>query len=262
MSITENKERIGSFTSSNVYKLIPMGSEPMNEEELHKHKEDNPKSRKKNKDAGFSDAGLTYIKEKQIEIRMRRSIDVEAYSKSMFWGSFMELFVFEKLGLGYEITSDETDVHPTIKHWSGSKDLFVKGKKIAEIKCFQPKKFALYTDSLLSESVENIKEEFPKEYWQMVSNAIINDVPNAEGITYMPYESDLKEIREFAENYEGADQWKYRFIYESPKCELAYLPDVGYYKDLNRFEFEVPDKDKQLLTSRVEEAITLLNKTD
>ena len=259
MSITENKERLGSFTSSEIYKLIPMGSAPMNEEELKKFKIDNPGSKKKNKACGFGAAGLTYIQEKQIEKRMGRSIKTEVHTRSMAWGKFMEMFVFAKIGTAYEITSTSTDVHPTIKGWSGSKDLIIQGKMISEIKCYEPKHFALYTDALLSKDVNRIKKEFSEEYWQLVSNAVINQVPGAEAITFMPYEKDLEEIREMAENYEGSDQWKYRFIAESHKSALPYLPNKGYYKDLNKFSFVVPQEDIDLLTSRVEEAIKLLN---
>ena len=231
--ITENKERIGSFTSSEIYKLIKKGTG-------------------KNE---FSAPGLTYIEEKQLEIKLGRSIGVDAYSQAMAWGSFMELYVFSLIGTEYIITSNETDAHPTIKGWAGSKDLIVLGKKVSDIKCYQPKNFAQYTNALLKCDVENIKNNFPKEYWQLVSNAIINDVPNAEAITFMPYESELEDIREMAANYDGGDQWKYRFIAEADKSALPYLPDGGYYKNLNIFEFEISLEDKIILTERVKLAI-------
>ena len=230
----ENKERIGNFTSSEIYKLIKKG---------------------RGKNDLFSAAGMTYIKEKKIEKRMGRSIQVESYSRSMAWGIFMEMIVFSKIGLEYKIESKDTDLHPTINGWSGSKDLIVPNKKIADIKCYELKKFALYTGAILKGDLNEIKQDFPKEYWQLVSNAIINDVPNAEIITYIPYESELEEIRQMAENYDRADKWKYRFIYESDKISLPYLPDGGYYKNLNYFEFEVPKEEKELLTERVLEAI-------
>jgi len=227
MSITENKERIGAFTSSNIYKLL--GSKRVRE---------------------------TYILEKQIEKRMGRSISVEAYSRAMAWGTFMEMFVFDKIGLEYKITSNDTDVHPQISGWSGSKDLIVPGVKISDIKCYQPKNFALYTDAILTKNISVLRDNFPKEYYQLVSNAIINKVPNAEAITFMPLKSELDELREFAEAYEGSDAWKYRFIYESDDCDLPYLPNNGYYESMNTFEFEVPEYDITLLTNAV---LTALN---
>ena len=236
MSITENKERIGSFTSSEIWLL---------------------KTNNKSKN-GFCAKGLSYIDEKRIEKRMGRSITVDVHTQSMAWGTFMEMYVFSLIGMEYVITSNKTDIHPKIKGWSGSKDLIVEGVKVSDIKCYQPLNFARYTDVLLKKDVNLLRSKFPKEYWQLVSNAIINKVDLAEAITFMPYESELTDIRELAENYDGADQWKYRFIVENHKSALPYLPNKGYYKNLNKFEFEVPKEDKEFLTERVELAISEL----
>lgn len=232
----ENVNRIGNFTSSEVHKLMKDG-----------------------KTKGTIGApGLTYIEEKNIERKLGRSVETESYSKDMAWGSFLEKRVFEMLEYGYELQSDKTDMHPTILYWAGSTDLIMPGIKIADIKCFQPKNFAKYSDALLSKDVEVLKEEFPKEYWQLVSNAIINGVSKAEAIAYMPYVSELPEIREMAEYYDEADQWKYRFIAESPDCSLPYLPDDGYYSNINRLEFDIPKQDIESLTERIKLAGTML----
>lgn len=236
MSITENKARIGSFTSSEIWKLTKSGRG------IH----------------GFGAAALTYIEEKQIELRLGRSISIEAHSQAMAWGKFMEMWVFALMGMEYEITSYDTDVHPTIKHWAGSKDLIQRDVKISDIKCYYPKKFVQYTDALLTKDPFVIRQNFESEYWQLVSNAIINQVDHAEAITFMPYEKDLVEIREMASDFQGDDQWKYRFIYENNKSALPYLPNGCKYKDLNKFCFEVPQEDKDFLTERVELAISLL----
>lgn len=256
----DNKERIGSFTSSQIYKLIKQGSRPMTEQELVVFKKDNPTSRKKNIDDGFAELGLTYIQEKQIERRMGRSLEVDAYSRDMTWGLFLEQrvhsFLFDN---DYKLLSKETKSHPTIGYWSGSADLVKAAVKVGDIKCYQPKNFALLTDAILLQDIENFKSKFPKEYWQLVSNAIIHGVPNAESISYMPYQSELNELRESADSYDDpGNEWKYRFITESLDNALAYLPDNGYYNNLNRFEFEIPQQDKDFLTSRVIEAGKLL----
>lgn len=235
--MVENQNRVVNFTSSQIWKLMTNG-----------------------KAANTIGApGRTYIEEKKIEMRMGRSIHIESYSRSMAWGNFLEARVFDLLEFGYELTSDKTDLHPTISGWSGSKDLIVPAKKIADIKCYEPKNFAQLTDVIIAGDLEKFKEEFPQEYWQLVSNAIINQVPVAETITYMPYFSELEILRDMAENYDGEDQWKYRFIAESPSAALAYLPDGGYYKNLNRFEFTVPQADIDALTARVMMAKGLLN---
>lgn len=233
MSITENIQRIGNFTSSEIWRLTTSDR----------------------KGVGFGPPAISYIEEKIIENKLGRSISTDVHTQSTAWGNFMELFVFSLIGMEYKITSNKTDVHPTIKGWSGSKDLIVDGVKVSDIKCYQPLNFARYTDTILAKDIEYLKENFKKEYWQLVSNAIINKTPKAEAISFMPYESQLEEIREMAENYDGADQWKYRFISESHKSALPYLPDGGYYKNINFFEFEVPQEDKDFLTSRVEMAI-------
>jgi hypothetical protein len=227
--IIENKERECNFTSSKIFHLTKPG------------KGEN----------GFCATALSYIEEKNLERKLGRSIDTGAYSRDMAWGVFLEKRVFDKLEYGYELVSNKTVMHPSIKYWSGSTDLIFPLKKIGEIKCYQPKNFAKYTDVLLQKDIELLKTEFPQEYWQMVSNSIINKVPNAEAISYMPYQSELPEIREMAEYLDSPDQWKYRFIAESEDSSLAYLPDNGYYKNLNRFEFEVPQEDKDFLTERV-----------
>ena len=78
-----------------------------------------------------------------------------------------------------------------------------------------------------------------------------------------PYERDLKEIREAADNYDGLDQYKYRFISELPWYNLACLPNDSGYKDLNMFRFEPVDGDKAKLKTKVIKAnelmLTLLN---
>lgn len=232
-----NQLRIGRFTSSEIWKLMVKGRG----------------------EYGFGEKATTYIKEKNLEIKLGRSIRTEAYSKAIAWGTVVERYVFEeKLGLEYELLSKSTDVHPTIPFWSGSKDLIVRHKKIGEIKCYEPKHFAEYTDALLTGNAEFIKQECPEEYWQMVSNAILNQVPVAEAISFIPYKSELAELREFVSNYDCTDPWKYRFIVESDDEALPHIPDESMYKSLNRVEFEIPAKDIELLTERVTTAGKLL----
>lgn len=278
--MTENIERVGNFTSSDMDRLMGgnYGLSDSQRSTLEKHETRKSKAkagdakpltdkmekelkalREANNNPKLTGAPLTYIEEKRIERRLGRSIEVESYSRPKAWGIFMEMVVFSKVGMEYQIVSQDSDTHPTIAGWSGSKDLIVPGVKVGEIKCYQPKKFAQYTDAILKRDVDIIRAEFPQEYWQLVSNAIINEVPNAEAITFMPYQSELDEIRQLAEDYDGSDQWKYRFIAEVPDCELPYLPDGGYYKNLNTFEFEVPQSDRDALTARVVESIKLLN---
>lgn len=236
MGNMNNVNRAGKFTSSNVYKLIKEG----------RGKEE------------FSAPGLTYIQEKAIERKMQSCLDGGAHTQSLAWGNFMELMVYSILGVQYQISSKETTLHPKYgKFWSGSKDLFTVNNEtgemesIAEIKCYQKKNFALYTDCILKKDIELFKNEFPKEYWQIVSNACLENVEIGEAISYMPYVSEAEEIKQMAFDYDGADQWKYKFIQDLPVEDLPFIPDGGYYKNINKFAFIVPQEDKDFLETRI-----------
>jgi len=186
-----NKKREAHFTSSNAYKLIKRGKRLMDADELITFKENNPKSRIKTMECDklFAEPGLTYIQEKQIELRMKTCLDGGGYTQALAWGNFMELVIYNILGMDYQIASKDTVLHPKYgKFWSGSVDLFTSDPKtkeklsVAEIKCYQKKNFALYSDCLLKKDIALFRDEFPKEYWQIVSNAIIHDVDIGEAI--------------------------------------------------------------------------------
>ena len=245
-----NKNRLGRVTSSNAYKLIKKGTG----------------------NKLFSAPGLSYIEEKQIERRIGSCLDANgAYSQPMAWGNFMELVIYSLLGIEYTISSKETFLHKKhTKIWSGSPDLLIPNQLIAEIKCYQKKKFAQYTDALtlkitddfsIEDKIQNLKSKFPQEYWQMVSNACIQNVKTVEAITYMPYVSEYESIKEIAENMDGAEQWKYRFIVEKPIEQLPFLQDGGHYKNINVFRFDVPINDIELLENRIIEAGKLILNT-
>lgn len=235
-SITENKARIKAFTSSEIFKLLINGKGP----------------------GGIGDKAQTYIKEKNLEAKLGRSIKTDAYSKDIAWGGFLEPRVESLIDFGWKLVSNETVVHPKYSFWAGSKDLEFAKSKVGEIKCYQPKNAALYADALMTQDIDVVRKECPEEYWQGVSNAIINEVKTVALFSYIPYQSELAEIREMAEMYDGPDQWKFRFIAESPDSSLAYIPDGGYYKNLTSFEFEVPQEDVDLLTNRVVFCASLL----
>lgn len=238
----ENIHRIGNFTSSNNHRLCASlkNGEP-------------------------TSAYYTYIEEKMYERKLKRSGDMGAYSQSMAWGKFLEKRVNDNLPMGYRMMHKTTSVHPKYPYWTGSVDFLVPNLKVAELKCFEPKNFASYVSALLTNNTEIIKAEHPKEYWQMVSNACIHNVPKMEAIVYMPYASEMDEIRETADNPEylndlGMMPWEVRFITEKSNAQLAVLPDDSEFKNLNIFEFDVPMDDIILLTKRIISAGKLLNR--
>lgn len=244
-----NPERIGHITSSKIHLICQTSSR------------DKKSPITNNK---WSSGALTYFEEKRIEKRLGRCLDTGGYNRAAAWGNFMEMIVFNHLGLNYDITSNETTEHPDQEfkdYWAGSQDLIVPGVKIGEIKCYQLKKFAQYTDALtlpitdeftIEDKIQNLKNNFAQEYWQLISNGIINQVNKVEAISFAPYESEMPEIREIASNYDDiGEQWKYGFIVSEAIENLAVLKDDGYYNNLNMFEFEIPPKDKEYLISRM-----------
>jgi len=237
----DNIERIGNFTSSNVYRLCASTVK-----------------------GEVTAAFYTYVQEKMFERSLGRSLEMGAYSQAMAWGSFLEKRVNDNLGNAYIMVHKQTNVHPLYSFLVGSPDFDCPTlRKIAELKCFEPKNFASYVIALLSEDLEKIKKEHPKEYWQIVANATIKGYSKGEAIAYMPYESEMEQIRELAEDPDylaeiNMEPWQVRFIVEKANSQLAVLPDDSKFKNLNIFEFEIPIEDKLFLTKRVIDANKLI----
>jgi len=231
----EQNARHGTFSSSEIYKLVKTG---------------------RAKDANFYQTGLTYIQDKRFEQKLGKSLTGETSAKPTNWGKFMEIRVFDLIDLSYRLDSERRLGHPTIKEWTGAPDT-LRGEFVGDIKCpWTLKSFCEAIDAL-EESTEKFKEVKPEWYWQLVSNAILTGKDKAEIIIYVPYLSELEEIREMANNYDG-DQNKIAFINWSEDEDLPHLLDGGEYKNINIFEFDVPQEDVDFLTERVEDAIKLL----
>lgn len=203
----------------------------------------------------------TYVQEVAAERAMGRVISTDVKTQPIKWGSLMENVVFDHLGLGYKMTHKMTVVHPDFENsWSGTADLVAEKIKIGEIKCFQPKNFALLSMCLMKKDVGLLKSDFPKEYWQCVSNAILHRVDRAELIAFMPTKSELEEIIEkidqtnFLEE-RGLDPADYYFMgTETDIGSLPYLPDDSPMRSINQFEFDIPEIDVDFLTGRVKMA--------
>jgi len=232
-----NEGRAGRFTSSKLFNLV-----------------------KKGRSEDFDSKGLKYIQEKAHECRFETTLDTAPYNEAMAWGNLMEQYVYDQLGyniegVDYELASKDTLIHPDHDFWSGTPDLvkYFNGnlKSISEIKCYQKRKFGLYVDCMAKKDVELFKKEYPQEYWQIVSNACIMGVDYGEVLAFMPYKSQIDDIRDIVNNMQGDAPWKYRFILEKDVNDLPFLPDDGYYDSVNMFEFEIPFSDKILLTNRV-----------
>lgn len=229
MSISENKNRISRFTSSQIHRLMTNGKEK----------------------GTLGKPALTYIKEKVYEHKMQRSVNTEVSTRPILWGKFLESRVHDLLGTKYEHVFDQTIKHKTIEIWAGSPDFIISTEKVVcDSKCPQPKAFCELIENC-SLGLETFKEEHPDYYWQLISNAVITESDYIELIVYMPYLSELSEIKQSVEDADLEEPWKYRFITESLNAELPYLTDNCQFKNLNIFRFEAKEEDKELLKQRV-----------
>lgn len=226
-------KRAGTFSSSSIWKLTTT-------------------DRSGN---GFGKPALEYIREKQIEKRLKRQLQGETMSRSTNWGKFVEKLVFDLLGIEYQLESKTRYFHKDIPLWSGMPDV-VTNEKVGDIKSpFTLKSFCDLVDSF--ESVDRFKDYSPEYYWQLVSNAILTGKDVAELIVYVPYQSELSAIRQATQDYDG-NQNDIAFINWADDNELPYLIEGEYYRNINIFTFEVLDSEKQFLTELVSKAATCL----
>lgn len=235
MSVTQNPNRPGNFTSSAIAALTTQG---------------------KTKDS-FGKTALTYIAEKNMERRLGKCLDTDSKAKPLAWGKLLEPIAFDLLPLDYTLCSQDTIPHPKFDFWLGSPDLTKPGT-VSDIKCpYTLKSFCqlvepLYNNLQGMDAMNHIREHHQdgeKFYWQLVSNSILTNSPEAELIVYMPYESTLSDIKSAAEGNPDC-YW----IWAALDGELPCLPDGGYYKDVNIISFTVPQEDEDHLTACVEKA--------
>lgn len=237
-----NKLRNGNFTSSEIVALT-----------------------KKGKDGkSFGVPALTYIEETNLERRLGRSITTEADARSLSWGKLLEPRVFDLLGIEYTLSSKDTIQHPTIPFWVGSPDgskpnTTADFKAPLTLKSFCQLVQPLYDGLTGMVAMNRIREDHndgDKFYWQIVSNAILQGNDLGELVVYMPYYSELQDIRTMSRHHEQAG--KYKWVDFASDDELPYLIDGGYYKNINIINFQIPDTDKKFLTDCVVRAGNML----
>ncbi len=274
---TISKIRNGNFTSSEIVALLSTTSRPMTEDELKSHLEQNPKSKKKNIDAWPGKAAITYLNQCNTERKLGRSLDNEIDAKPCNWGKFLEPLLFSLLAEEYTYNSNDTLVHPDYDFWLGTPDGFkvTERKTVVDAKCpFILESFCNLVNPLydgfdgmgvmkaLMEGYTDNKDLFhaphkdaEKYYWQIVSNACIDDCIDGELIVYCPYESELPVIQSMA--VQSGDPGAY-FIANGSKKSLPTIKDEGFYKNVNIISFEIPQADKYLLTETVKKAAKYL----
>lgn len=231
--------RIASFTSSEIVALTCLAKDGKS----------------------FGKPALTYIDETNMERRLGRSLTDESNARPLVWGKLLESYWFDLLGLEYTLSSTDTDVHPTIPYWAGSKD-GMKKDTIIDIKSpITLKSFCQLVDPLYQglegmdamNAVRDNHKDGDKYYWQLVSNSIINNTRYAELVVGMPYQSEIAAIKLLADGMPNC-YW----IAMAGDDELPFIKDNGYYKNLNIIRFEVPQSDKDFLTEKVLKAGQML----
>lgn len=235
-----NKSRVGNFTSSEIAALMTDGR----------------------KAGEIGAPAKTYIAECNMERRLQRPLEKESNARPLSWGNHCEKRVFDILPLDYKLMGSETIDHPTIEYWKGSPDAekHVGEKAVIDVKCpITMKSFCQLVDPLYEgltgrEAMLKIRDthkDGDKYFWQIVSNAILTNSKFGELIVYCPYESELEEIQLATQMYEQDQAYKFMWINYARKEELPWLPDGGYYKNINIIRFEITDAEKMLLTNRV-----------
>jgi hypothetical protein len=226
----------------------------------------------------FGKPAITYIAQTNKERRLGRSLTNDVTAHSLSWGKAVESHVFNLLGLEYSLTSQETDLHPVYgDFWAGSKD-GEKEDTVIDIKCpmtldsfcgivdplyegYEGREAIMMSmqgyfgkDGMFHPAHKSIEDYF----WQLVSNAIINNKKYAELIVYVPFKSELDIIKAHVQDLDIDEQWRYKWIYDADADQLPHILDNGYYNNLNVIRFEVTQEDRDRLTEAVVKASNLL----
>lgn len=232
--------RVGNFSSSQIYRLMSKGRGNWSLENIG---------------AAFK----SYVKEKQWERKLGRSLSKDVSARPTTWGTLVEQQCFNVLDLKYSLVSKERFKHKELtEYWTGMPDVLTPDL-VGDIKCpYTMESFCGLVDAL--ESAESLKAHSPMYYWQLVSNSILCNRENAVLIVYCPLKKDLEEIRELARTEGEQLQNQFAWINWAEDAELPYIPEKSEYTDVNLLEFKVSEQDKELLTERVKLAVNMLNK--
>ncbi|HEY6950142.1 MAG TPA: hypothetical protein VI146_05990 [Nitrososphaeraceae archaeon] len=245
--------RNGNFTSSEIVALTTNG----------------------NAKGSFGKPFYTYIEECNMERRLGMALENEIDAKPTSWGKLIEKRPFEKLSTEYHLCSSETLSHPTIDFWKGSPDLKKYSGNdliaIGDLKCPMTRKSFcqlvdpyyedgnLIYEALTIEAVRANHKDGEKYFWQIVSNAAIAGAKKGELIVYIPYKSELEEIRTLASSAGEMGEYS-KWIYFATDEQLPHILEGGHYKSINIIEFDILPRDVDFITERVKEGGKLLTK--
>lgn len=228
MSMNQNPNRVGKFTSSEIHRLMP------------------------DKRGGGNGKMDAYIQEKLMEIVLGRGADKDSNARPLTWGKICERLVFQDpdiISLEYAREGAIQIVHPTLP-WSGSRDGLKSRETVFDLKCPYTVKswFDFYRCNTIEDVIANHKDG-EKYFWQLVSNAILSGVTKAQLVVFMPYQSQLDAIRELAQGTADGD---YFWITYAKDEDMPYLTDGCGLSNVKHIEFDVTPDMIAALTSRVE----------
>lgn len=217
---------------------------------------------------------FTYIEECNMERRLKLALENDVDAKPTSWGNLIEKRPFDQLSTAYELCSSQTLQHPEIKFWWGSPDVIKHEeiKVVGDLKCPMTRKSfcqmvdpyyengKLVYEALTIEAVRANHKDGEKYFWQIVSNACITGATKGELIVYMPYKSELEDIRTLASSAGESGEYT-KWIYYATDEHLPHILDGGYYKSINIIEFDIMPRDVDFLTERVKAAGELLIET-
>lgn len=204
---------------------------------------------------------FSYIEEKKFERKLGRSLEAKVFDKALSWGTFCEKIAFDRIpGLTHTLCSTKTIVHPDITCWAGTPDTSTSDS-VGDIKCpWTLKSFCQLADCNNENDLRSIQKSSQKMgekyFWQLISNAVLDDKQYCELIIYCPYFNDLTAIQDRASIADDEFQWIFRADIET----LPYLHKEGEYKDLIIIRFDA-DPYKDQLIERVKQAQKLLSET-
>jgi putative phage-type endonuclease len=159
-------QRLGKFTSSEVYKIIGTG-----------------------KGSNFSQTGETYILQKVGEFLTKEQNQVETIA--MKWGKEQEPLAkhfYQKIS-GKKVSDVGFIESEDIERFGGSPDGLIEGG-IIEIKC--PFETSNFIDLVLSLKLGNFKKDYPSYYWQVQANMMLTNTNTCDFVVFDPrIDSDL-----------------------------------------------------------------------
>ena len=231
--------RIGNFTSSKIFNLMTLATNKID----------------------FGKPALTYIKQKCRERKLKIEYELESNSFPTSWGRAVESYVFKKyIPISFKYESDKTTTHSS-GMWVGTKDVLSKDT-VGDIKCpFTRNSFCDLVEVIQSNDPEFFKKNEPEYYWQLVSNAMLENTDFAQLFVFMPY---YKELPALFDHFGDIDDYNLQkdiqWAIHAETNRVPHLPDNSDYTNFYSFRFEVPTKDKELLLSKITKAYDLIIK--